>query len=494
MEFSAQGGDLARRHTGCVVVAVYEDDKLSAAAAEFDRASDGALQRILMRRDLQRQPGATLLLQAVPDVAAERLLLVRVGRTESDYCTALASAARTLQSTGAAEAMLCLGDVEVEGRHLAWKAEQAVLAVMESSYRFDHLKSQPEPAQAALQHLVFHANDASHATTLTTAITSGHAIAEGVALAKDLGNMPPNLCTPAYLAEQAQVFGKGQGLAVTVLAREEMEQLGMGAFLAVARGSVEPPRLIVMEHRGGPAGEAPIVLVGKGITFDAGGISGKPAPEMEEMKFDMCGAASVFGALRAAALMKLPLNVVGIIPAAENMPSGSAVRPGDIVTTMSGLTVEILDTDSEGRLALCDAMTYAARFRPAAVLDIATLTGEIVSALGEVASGMFSNDDALAQEVSEAGDRAWDRVWRMPLWDDYQDALKSNFADLSNIGGRDDCAVTAACFLSRFIHGTPWVHLDIAGTAARSGLHKGATGRPVPLLAHFLMGRARRNL
>jgi leucyl aminopeptidase len=316
------------------------------------------------------------------------------------------------------------------------------------------------------------------------------AIAEGVTLAKDLGNLPGNLCTPTYLAEQARGLGRRHGFEVEVLEQEDIAKLGMGAFLAVARGSGQAPKLIVMEYHGGARDAQPVVLVGKGITFDAGGISIKPASEMDEMKFDMCGAASVFGALQAAALAKLPLNVVGIVPATENMPGGNAIKPGDIVTTMSGQTVEILDTDSEGRLVLCDALTYAEKYRPAVVVDIATLTGEIVAALGDVATGMFTSSDALAREIIDAGDSAWDRVWRMPLWDDYQEALKSNFADFPNIGSGTDSAVTAACFLSRFTAGYPWVHLDIAGTASKSGADKGATGRPVALLAHFLAARA----
>lgn len=279
---------------------------------------------------------------------------------------------------------------------------------------------------------------------------------------------------------------------MNVLEQQDIEQLGMGAFLAVARGSRQPPRLIVMEYQGGAREAQPVVLVGKGITFDAGGLSLKPAAEMDEMKFDMCGAAGVFGAVRAAALLQLPLNVVGIVPATENMPDGSAIKPGDVVTTMSGQTVEILDTDAEGRLVLCDALTYAARYRPAAVIDVATLTGEIVSALGDVATGLFANDDTLAQEVLAAGESAWDRAWRMPLWDEYQETLKSDIADLPNIGSRADCVVTSACFLSRFTKGYPWVHLDVAGTASKSGAEKGATGRPVALLAHFLARRAGR--
>ena len=288
-------------------------------------------------------------------------------------------------------------------------------------------------------------------------------------------------------------MGQRHGFKVNILEREDLEQLGMGGLLAVARGSGEPPKLVVMEYQGGSPGMQPVVLVGKGITFDAGGISIKPALEMDEMKFDMCGAASVLGAMHAAALLKLPLDIVGLVPATENMPGGNATKPGDIVTTMSGQTVEILDTDSEGRLVLCDALSYAEGYVPAAVIDIATLTGEIVSALGDVATGLFSNSDALAREVLDAGERAWDRVWQMPLWDEYQDALKSNFADFPNIGTGFDCAVTAACFLSRFTRRYPWVHLDIAGTASKGGADKGATGRPVALLVHFLAARAERN-
>ncbi len=495
MDFSADVGDLARQRTGCLVVGVLEGEALSPSAAHIDRASGGALRSALQRGDLEPRSGATLLLHGVPELRAERVLLVRLGAqdgvTESGYRAALGSAARALLSTGAREATLCLHEIAVNGRDTAWKIEQAVLAVMDGTYRFDQLKSESKTPAPALRKVVFHAPDALHGAE--SAIAFAAAIAEGVMLARDLGNMPGNLCTPTYLADLAHEFGQRHHFRVEVLERADMEKLGMGAFLAVARGSLEPPKLIVMEHRGASAGEPPVVLVGKGITFDAGGISIKPAAEMDEMKFDMCGAASVFGALRTAALLQLPLNVVGIIPATENMPSGNATKPGDIVTTLSGLTVEILDTDSEGRLALCDALTYAERFRPAAVVDVATLTGEIVTALGDVATGMFSNDDALASEVIGAGQRAWDRVWRMPLWDDYQEALSSNFADLPNIGAKADCAVTAACFLSRFTQGIPWVHLDIAGTASRTGPDKGATGRPVPLLAHFLAARAGMN-
>ncbi|HET9470483.1 MAG TPA: leucyl aminopeptidase, partial [Usitatibacter sp.] len=287
-----------------------------------------------------------------------------------------------------------------------------------------------------------------------------------------------------------RAVGQRQGFKVEILEQPDLERLGMNGFLAVARGSRQPPKLIVMEYRGGAKNEAPIALVGKGITFDTGGISIKPAGEMDEMKFDMCGAASVLGTMKAAALMNLPMNVVGVVPTTENMPGGNAIKPGDIVTTMSGQTVEILNTDAEGRLILCDALTYVERYKPSAVIDIATLTGAMVIALGNVATGLFANSDPLAREVLQAGDDAWDRAWHMPLWDDYQEQLKSNFADFPNIGSRAGGSITAACFLSRFAKAYPWAHLDIAGTAWKSGMEKGATGRPVALLSHFLARRA----
>jgi leucyl aminopeptidase len=495
MEFGLASGDLGRQRTACLVAGVYEGHALSAAAKALDAASGHAIAQALARGDLSGKLGTSLLLHQLPHVASERVLLVGLGPQgeldERSYLAAVACAIRALCSTGAGHALLCLAELPVKGRDAAWKAEHAVLAAMDALYRFDKLKSQP-PAAPPLRSIGLYNPGGEEARVLQCALDRAMAIAQGVALAKDLGNLPGNLCTPAYLAEQARELGREHGLKVTVLDQAEIERLGMGAFLAVARGSGQPPRLISMEYRGGEPAAQPIVLVGKGITFDAGGISLKPASEMDEMKFDMCGAASVFGALRAAALMRLPLNVVGIVPATENMPGGNAIKPGDIVTTMSGLTVEILDTDSEGRLVLCDALTYAARYRPAAVVDVATLTGEIVSALGDVATGLFANSDALARELVQAGERAWDRVWPMPLWDEYQEALKSNFADLPNIGTRSDCCVIAACFLSRFTRGYPWVHLDIAGTASRSGADKGATGRPVALLAHFLAARALR--
>ena len=494
MEFVVKSDSLEKQRTGCVVVGVYEDGKLSSAGMALDTASGHALDAALSRGDLDGELGTTLLLTGIPNVACERVLLVGLGPerefVESSYHTALGAATRTLRTTGAAEATFCLNELPVNGRDVAWKIEQAVIAVMDGLYRLDKLKSEPPKRKRALEKVAFHVADRSGASPAQAAIHRGLAIAQGITLAKDLGNLPGNICTPTYLAEQARQLGNQHGFEVKILDREEMAKLGMNAFLAVAGGSRQPPKLIVMEYRAGARDALPVVLVGKGITFDTGGVDIKSSSDMEQMKFDKCGAASVFGALRAAALMKLPLNVVGVVPTTENMPDGNAFKPGDVVTTMSGQTVEILDTDSEGRVVLSDALTYAESYKPAVLVDVATLTGGIVSALGEIATGVFSNSEALVREVLEAGDSAWDRAWHMPLWHEYQDTFKSNIADFANVGSNGDCAITAACFLSRFTKRYPWVHLDIAGTATKGGEDKGATGRPVALLVHLLAGRA----
>jgi len=494
MEFSIKSGSPEKQRTGCVVVGVFDGRKLSASAQAIDGASRHYLSEVLRRGDLDGKLGTTLLLHSVPQIPADRVLLVGLGRerdyNESAHRLALAAAVRALRTTGASEATICLTDVALKRRDTAWKVEQAVLAVSEGTYRFDRLKSKPPESKRALRKVTLHVPKRTEIAEGETAMERGQAIADGMAFAKDLGNLPGNVCTPTYLAEQAQDMGRRNGIRVEVLEQKDIEKLGMGAFLAVARGSRQPPKLIVLEYQGGKRDAPPVALVGKGITFDTGGISIKPAAEMDEMKFDMCGAASVLGTMRAIAQMKLPMNVVGVIPTTENMPGGNAIKPGDIVTTMSGQTVEILNTDAEGRLILCDALTYVEKFKPSAVVDIATLTGAMVIALGHVATGLFANSDPLARELLQAGETAWDRAWHLPLWDDYQEALKSNFADIPNIGSRAGGSITAACFLSRFTKAYPWAHLDIAGTAWKSGAEKGATGRPVALLSHFLVRRA----
>lgn len=492
MEFSIKSGGPERIRSGCIIIGVFEPRKLSAAGASLDRASRGQLTAALKRGDMEGKAGTTLMLHQVPRVSAARVLLVGLGRErefdDGKYRSAVTKAIAALKQTGVTDAVLCLS-AGVKQRDIAWRAAQAAIAASDATYHFDRMKSKREQARG-VRHLTLLVGERNELKAGQSGLKQGAAIAHGMSLAKDLGNLPGNVCTPAYLADAARTLARQYKLGVQVLERKDMEKLGMGSLLSVARGSDEPPKLIVLKYAGGPRGQKPYALVGKGVTFDTGGISLKPAPEMDEMKFDMCGAASVLGTLRAVAELKLPINVIGIVPATENMPGGSATKPGDIVTSMSGLTVEILNTDAEGRLILCDALTYAERFEPQAVVDIATLTGACVIALGHVASGLFANDDALAQELLAAGQTTHDRAWHLPLWDDYQEQLKSNFADFANIGGRPAGSVTAACFLARFTKKFKWAHLDIAGVAWKSGAAKGATGRPVPLLTQYLIDRA----
>ena len=494
MEFNIKSGGPERAGGGCAVIGVFEPRQLSAAGTRLDRVAKGYLGNILKRGDMQGKLGATLLLHSVPHVEYERVLLVGLGRQaefrDKQYRDAIAAALKALNATGAAEAALYLTEIGATKRDIAWRVAQAVAVARAAGYRFDRMKSKREETTPALRRLTLGVGDKSALPRARAGLERGLAVAHGMALTRDLGNLPSNVCTPTFLAAQARELAKHYRMKVQVLERSDMEKLGMGALLSVARGSREPPKLITLEYRAGPKGRKPVVLVGKGVTFDTGGISLKPAADMDEMKFDMCGAASVLGTLKAVAEMKLPLNVVGIIPTTENMPGGAATKPGDIVTTMSGQTVEILNTDAEGRLILCDALTYAERYGPQAVIDIATLTGACVIALGHVVSGLFANDETLARDLIAAGDAAYDRAWRLPLYDDYQEQLRSNFADFANIGGRPAGAVTAACYLARFTRKYKWAHLDIAGTAWKSGKEKGATGRPVPLLTQFLAERA----
>ncbi|MDR2000247.1 MAG: leucyl aminopeptidase [Zoogloeaceae bacterium] len=494
MEFSIRSGSPEKQRSACVVVGVFEPRKLSLPAEVIDHAAHGHLSDLLRRGDMEGKAGTTLLLHNVPGTLADRVLLVGLGKEkdfrEKEFRAAIAAAVKTLNETGGFDGTLYLTELAVKKRDVAWRVRQAVMVALEVLYRFDRLKSKKEDVRRPLRKLTFCVERRNHLTPAEQGLMQGQAIAAGVNLMKDLANLPSNMCTPAYLAEQAQTLARDHGFDVEVLERADMEKLGMNTLLSVAQGSREPPKFIVLKHSGGKAGEKPVVLVGKGITFDTGGISLKPAPEMDEMKFDMSGAASVLGAMKAAAGMKLPINLIAVIPATENMPGGGATKPGDIVTSMSGQTVEILNTDAEGRLILCDALTYVERFDPACVIDVATLTGACVVALGNVATGLLANTDSLARELLDAGQEAYDRAWQLPLWDDYQELLNSNFADIANIGGRTGGTITGACFLSRFTKKFEWAHLDIAGTAYRSGKEKGSTGRPVPLLAHFLMSRA----
>ena len=500
MDFSIKTFDaknsLSQAKTACLIVAVFENKKLSPEAQSLDEQASGAIKAVVNSGDISGKPGSTLLLRTLNGITAERILLVGLGKgapiSDKDYLSALSAVAKALASLGGADATFALPIEDITGRDTAWALRSAVLAIRESLYRSDLMKSNREENPTKVKKIAF-ASDAA-AAQAKSAIAQAVALANGMDLTKDLGNLPANVCTPTYLANTAKKLAKEFQLDVEILDRKQLEALKMGSFLSVTNGSEEPPKFIVLKYMGGKAKEAPAVLVGKGITFDTGGISLKPGNAMDEMKYDMCGAASVLGTIRAIAEMKLKLNVICVIPTCENMPSGRATKPGDIVTSMSGQTIEVLNTDAEGRLILCDALTYVERFKPAVVVDVATLTGACITALGHHNSGLFTRHDemhdALADELLAAGKAANDTAWRMPIGDLYQEQLKSNFADIANIGGPPGGSITAACFLERFTRKYTWAHLDIAGTAWKSGAAKGATGRPVPLLTTFLMRRA----
>ncbi|MDX5362757.1 MAG: leucyl aminopeptidase [Pseudazoarcus pumilus] len=495
MEFTIKTGNPAKLATAAIVVGRYADRNLpDSAYAALDEASGGKLEAIAARGDIEDRAGSLLVIPGLQGCTAERIVVVSLGKHEEfgdkPWRDAVSAAAKWLANGPARTAAVCLADEVPAGREPAWAALHTTRLLADATYRYDTTRSKngADKPRGATSITLLTARKVSPA--LKTAAARGAAIAEGMALTKELGNLPANICTPTHLAETAQALGREYKFKVDVLERKDMEKLGMNALLAVARGSHQPPKFIVMHYKGGKPKDKPVVLVGKGITFDTGGISLKPAAEMDEMKYDMCGAASVLGTFKALAQMALPINVVGIIPTTENMPGGGATKPGDVVTSMSGQTIEILNTDAEGRLVLCDALTYAERFKPAAVIDIATLTGAVIIALGKVPSGLMANDDELADELLACGQRSGDRAWRLPIWDDYQEQLKSNFADMGNIGGRAAGSITAACFLARYTKTYKWAHLDIAGTAWVSGDAKGATGRPVPLLSDFLIGRS----
>ncbi len=495
MQFKINDGDLTKQETPCLVLGVFDKRKLSGPAAAIDDASDGYLTGILHTGDMDGETGRTLMLYAVPGLSCERVLLLGLGKrkklTRGTYRRALAAAIALLNASGTTEALCALPEVHKGGMDIYQWVRDTVTTAVDKLYRYKQTKEDKKPIRLPLERLHISVSGKKDVEIARLALRHGAAIAKGVSLAKELSNLPGNICTPRFLAERALALGKDfPKLRVEILEEKDMERLGMGALLSVSRGSRQPAKLIVMEHRGGKKDAKPVVLVGKGLTFDAGGISLKPATEMDEMKYDMCGGASLFGAMLAALELDLPINLIAVVPSSENLPDGDANKPGDIVTSMSGQTIEVLNTDAEGRLILCDALTYCERFEPAAVLDVATLTGAVIVALGKHPSGLFTRNEQLANEILHAGEEAYDRVWRLPLWDDYQEQLDSNFADMANIGGRHGGAITAACFLSRYTKKYPWAHIDIAGTAWVSGKEKGATGRPVPLLTQFLLERS----
>jgi leucyl aminopeptidase len=492
MKYGTRTGNPAKARTQCAIVGVYENGQLSPSARVLDKASKGYLRKILKRDDISGKTNQTLLLHDVPNVGATRVLLVGLGNEKSMSSAKYADIARTvigkMKATSSRTNLCCLLEVDVPGRSIEWKTQKIIESFEAGLYSFTKMKGKPPVKTDPIESVDLLLDDKSELETVLSAIAVGNALTAGISSAKTLGNLPGNICTPTYLANQAKQLAKDYSSITTkVIEEKEIAKLGMGAFMSVTRGSVQPGKLIVITHKGGKAKEAPHVLVGKGITFDTGGISLKPGGGMHEMIWDMCGAASVFGTMVAIAEQGLAMNVIGVIAAAENMPSGDASRPGDIVKTMSGQTVEILNTDAEGRLVLCDALTYIDQFNPKTVIDVATLTGACVIALGSHASAMYANDEGVAADLTKAGEDSLDRVWRMPLWEDYQVQINSAFADMANIGGREAGSITAACFLARFTKKYRWAHLDVAGSAFKgSGPSKGSTGRPVSLLFEYL--------
>ncbi|MCI0510941.1 MULTISPECIES: leucyl aminopeptidase [Chromohalobacter] len=485
----------AKVETACLVVPIFQDGDLLPAADKLDDASERLIGQLLDRGDFDPSLGNVQLIPFAPGLGAERLLLVGLGERakcgEGQLIKALDAAFGAIVKLPLDDVATTFTDVPVGERDTAWKARVTLEAAHRACYRFDDFKSQPAPAPR-LERLTLLVGDQDETPQAELGARIGAAVGEGVALTRTLGNLPSNVCTPRYLAEQARTLAADAdgALNVEILDEEALQALGANALLAVGQGSEEPSRLIVMQYRGAEdPDEAPHVLVGKGITFDSGGISLKPGAGMDEMKFDMCGAASVFGTMKTVLALKPKINIIGVVASAENMPDGRAFKPGDIVKTLKGLNVEVLNTDAEGRMVLCDALSYVERFKPASVVDIATLTGAAIIALGHHASGLLSNDDDLALDLLDAGENAWDRAWHLPLWEEYQSQLDSNFADLAHIGGRPAGTITAACFLSRFTDAYPWAHLDIAGTAWASGDKKGASGRPVGLLTQYLLDR-----
>jgi len=491
MEFNVLSSNPTQHQCDCVVVGVFKESGLTASAKAIDEVTGGRLAEVIETGDFTGKSSQTMMLHKLPNLAATRVLLVGCGEAAKFNLTELRkaaeAAAKALNESASTNAAFCLSELvnnDPDQIGVRIQAESISAAV----YRYEETKSKKEPPAHPLTRTDFLVVEQALEAAKTAAV-AGAAIGAGVALARELGNLPGNICTPTYLADQAKSLARETEIETEILEEKDMHELGMGSLLSVSRGSRQPAKLIVMKYNGGGKA-APIVLVGKGLTFDAGGISIKPSASMDEMKFDMCGGASVFGTMKAVTQMKLPINLIGVIPSSENLPDGDANKPGDVVTSMSGQTIEILNTDAEGRLILCDALTYSRKFQPAAIIDIATLTGACVVALGSPASGLLGNDDELINDLLQCGQQANDRAWQLPLWDDYQPQLDSNFADMANIGGREAGTITAACFLSRFTEDMKWAHLDIAGTAWNKGKAKGATGRPVGLLTQYCINQA----
>ncbi len=494
MDYSIETAPIEKLQSDCIIVGIYQNQQFSPSAIAVNNSTQGLISKILARGDITGKNGETLLINVIPDSPFERILLVGLGENKplsgKNYRKALFAAVNSLKKPQIKAVVCSLVECDVEAFDSQWKTRQIVEIFNDAVYQFTAQKSDKE-TESKLEKIIISATEPEKGLA-QIGLMQGQAIAAGVNLTKHLADLPGNICTPTYLAEQALELGKKfNKLTINILEESDMKALGMGSFLSVSRGSRQPAKLITLEYKGGDKNTKPIVLIGKGLTFDAGGISLKPGLGMDEMKYDMCGGAAILGTLQAAVDMQLPLNIVGLVPSSENMPDGDANKPGDIVTSMSGKTIEVLNTDAEGRLILCDTLTYAERYNPDVVIDMATLTGACLVALGRVPSGLLGNDEGLCNDLLAASETANDSLWRLPLWEEYQELLKSNFADMANIGGKDAGTITAACFLSRFAENFRWAHLDIAGTAWRTGPTKGATGRPVPLLCQYLLDRVK---
>lgn len=495
MAYTIKSGQATKQRSDCLIVGLYQNGDMPPSTEAIDKLCNGQIKKWIKNGDINGALGKTQLFHHLNEITAPRVLVVGLGDEKKlnliKFKKALNLSMAALRNCGAKSAHSCLTEIALEGVSEEEKYRQAGTIAQSSQYQYQQFKSKSKKPAAKALTLSFQC-DHKASKSISAALQQGQAIGQGVNVARDLGNHPSNYCTPGHLADEAKKLAKKHSTVSTQIVEEkQMAKLGMGAFLSVSKGSDLPGKLIVMKYQApGTQQDKPIVLVGKGITFDTGGISLKPGAAMDEMKYDMCGAASVFGTINAVANMKLPIHMIAVVAAAENMPSGGASKPGDIVKTMSGQTVEILNTDAEGRLVLCDALTYVERFKPRAVIDVATLTGACVIALGSPASAIYSNDEALQQSLLDAGKSSADRGWAMPLWDDYQEQLNSPFADMANIGGRAGGSITAACFLSRFAEKYHWAHLDIAGSAWHSGANKGATGRPVSLLSQYLIDQS----
>tara|TARA_R110001592_G_scaffold69367_7_gene212594 strand:- start:2615 stop:4108 length:1494 start_codon:yes stop_codon:yes gene_type:complete len=495
MNYHASKENILNGTSDCLCLPLFTDGKLCPLGSQIDKQLDNSISKLIEKFKISGDSGKTTLLP-LDAKNFQRILLLGLGEQEklskASFRKATKSLASTVKETNIQKLALNFSNISLsDSKHsVSETVSEVVLAIEESNYAFDQFKSKKATA-SSLNEITFHTDN--NDTEVEASIIKAQALSAGMSFTKDLGNMPGNVCTPIYLADQSEELAKScDKLSVKVLDEEELDKLGMGAFVSVAKGSIESGKLVVLEYKGADdANEAPHILVGKGITFDTGGISLKPGPLMDEMKYDMCGAASVLGTLKAITQLDAKINLVCLLACAENMPSANASKPGDIVTTMSGITVEIMNTDAEGRLVLCDTLSYAEQFKPASVVDIATLTGACIVALGDAASAVMGNNDDVINALLAAGQEAGDKAWQLPLWDEYQEQIDSPFADIQNIGGKGAGSITAACFLSRFTKSYPWAHLDIAGTAwVSGGKNKGATGRPVPLLLNYLLSKA----